>query len=310
MLRGCLVTLLAIGALIAVAIGSAWFLLTKDYELDGDFRIRLPSAMGESLAGHFAGRASFEPGPNLLHIQGQVEIPLNAIAISLPTKTYSILDSNLASPHVSSMLGRIHFEHGTAALRNEGSTLFFSAELRGDFLVRARQNYDRDEEQPDAGTAKPVSGLMEVRMTGLQLTPAWRPQANSIEAAYKLDALSVRTLQGQFGPDDSLASLIEGLLSRRLRATLERYVGKTALDPRQMLQDQFRFYARSHAHKMWAPLLYHLTPIAILVDRCPSFEPGLMLFWITTTIKLEEQARLGVLPLPDLELREGNCQPT
>lgn len=300
-----MLVLLGVLVVLFAAAGWMWFRLTSVHPFAEKHSLNLPYSLGGEIVLAIEGTAWLDLDDKSLNSKGIISTSLEDLNITFPSVVYSVLDSDVDSEHVSSMLGRVSLVAGTAAAREEHGTLLFNARLSGEFFVRERRENAQDEEQPAAGSQVQISGEIKLKIGDPSISAQWRPSYSELAGKIELDAESVRHLTGRFGPGDSFARLVEKLLNSRLSASLERLLSEDR-DLRALAAKEYADFVIRKAHKFWSPLLYRLAFGPFELDRCPVLDVEGLSIGYAAKIRLSEPRR-GELELPDLKLREKGC---
>ncbi len=295
------ILLLLISAVLVIAV---WLIVEPPVPFDETVRMPLPAAVGGTIAVEVNGTLHLKLLERRLQANSTLRIDRSALNESLPTERYSILDSEVSSEHVASLLGRVGLVADSPVWALADDQVILNALIEGEFLVRER-TAQPDAEQPGAGTRIDIGGEISTRLVRPQLTPTWQLQLAGASATIALDAATVRSLRDRFGNGDEFVVLLEDLLNSRLAAQLDRFVQDGQV-LRPLLQERIDAEIARHADEDWAPYLRQIAIASVEVDRCPRIEEESISLGMKA-IALWDYDSDSLPTVPDLQLVEGNC---
>lgn len=221
----------------------------------------------------------------------------------LPIGVYSLLQPQVDSKTVDSLLGRLSLVADSAEIRFAGNKLTFHTLFEGDFFIRERVEVEDD--QPNAGEQVPVSGEIFADLFSPQITEEWKLQFASYQVSIGMDTKTVRELSGRFGPGYSFLVLLEDLLNKRVKVKANNFL-LAGQDLRLPLQARLNEFLERKKGKWWHPWLIKIQIEHVKVDRCPRMVSGKLTMGFEFLAEYHATSD-SIISLPNLQLRNDNC---
>ena len=286
---------------LAVVGGILYWAAQRPYGYEERIHLPLPDQVGGNAPVWVAVLWQLDLSDLSLATDATLRIDVDDFDAILPEKEYSLLVAEVDSPTVASMLGRITFGSGTGAFAGEGSLIKASASLEGEFYVRERREYAKDEEQPDTGARMPFSGTVTAAVESVGLDEQWQIRMDGRTVRFALDEGTRDKWRGQFGEGDHLAELVEGIIGERANALFEKMEADSS-GLRALLTEMIVRVGGEDGKKR----LRRVRLSRLEVDDCPVLgEDGDLSFSLSGLARLADEPE--EFSLPDLVVRDGPC---
>ena len=300
--------------LLAVLVGILIAVVVRPFTFDQRINVPLPPTVGERLPIELRGTAQAKP----LQLEMSADLALSidelALAEVLPDAEYSILDDTPDDPVIVSMLGRAAFVPASVKLTAAGRMLKISAMLQGEFYVRPRRDYRRDEEQAERGDIRPFLGTVDVTVNDLTVGSDWKIRFAPPVVTFEIDALTKVAWHDAYHPGDAFAQRVQQLIAQRATDFLAQ-TGIAERDLRPPLISAAQTYDQEliaieqglPAWLDWLGSVRQLRIAAIAIDNCPEqIDRGIVT--LNLSVQLDFQGEPGDFTrLPELQVRDGPC---
>ena len=287
--------------MIAVFGGFLYWAVQRPYGYEERIHLPLPDQVGGNAPVWVAVLWQLDLLDMSLATDATLRIDVDDFDAILPEKEYSLLVAEVDSPTVTSMLGRITFGSGTGSFEGEGSLIKASARLEGEFYVRERRKYAKDEEQPDTGTQMPFTGKVTAAIESVGLDEQWQLRMDGRTVHFALDEGTRVKWRGQFGEGDHLAELVEGIIGERANSLFEKMEADSS-GLRALLTEMIVREGGKDGKKR----LRYIRLSRLEVDDCPVLgEDGDLSFSLTGLARVADEP--VEFSLPDLVVRDGPC---
>ncbi|MBF2735923.1 MAG: hypothetical protein ISN26_07660 [Betaproteobacteria bacterium AqS2] len=261
--------------------------------------VPLPAEIGGHAPVDLELAARFAPLELAFAAEARIAVHAADVADLLPLKSYSILAGEVDSPSIVSLLGRIEFTQEPVVLAAAEGEVSVEAGVAGEFYVRPRQDYRRDEEQPGAGAQLPFEGTVAAVFTKVSFSPDWQLALDERSVRVRLSDDTRAAWFNEFGRGDYLADLVEDIVTERAGAALARLSADSgALRPlvAEMLDERIR--------PQLPAALGELRVDSVSVDNCPTVtDAGAAVFNVEVAASFGREAG----ELPPLTIRPGPC---
>ena len=278
------------------------WVLSRSFSYSDIVKLPLPHQIGGTVPVHVDIKAKLDFSEVALSTSLTLRIDAEDVDDLLPEKDFSLLLQDIESDSIASMLGRLAFVPETAVVQGANGQITVGTGVSGEFYVRERRSFQRDEEQPDPGDTLPYTGSAVLTMQGIRLDPSWQLIVEHKLLEVQLDGPTRAAWSGRFGPGDYLANLVEDTLNQRGNEMLAKAEASSG-GLREKLEEVITLHAQQELEEGWG----HFQVEWIEVDNCPVVdEEGSVSFTMAAKARLLEIA-LPVLVLPDLTVRPGPC---
>ena len=221
-MRTIISTLTIVLLLGATALMAAFFYLsTASFPFNGTIQLPLPSAIGGGLDARVQSELSFAPLRLEAELAGRIAIDAEALNAALPSESYSILESRVASDRIASLLGRLSFVQDSIRIGIKEENAVVSGDFDGRFFVRERMS-DIQFELPGSGESVAVGGRIEALIKKPRISKDWKARIDGIDTLLSLDEKTIERLAGKFGNDNEFSQLLSELLNERLTTHAQR----------------------------------------------------------------------------------------
>ena len=300
---GVLFVLLIIVALVLAAI---LYLSVATFPFNGQVQLPLPDAIGGTIDVDVESELSFAPLRLEASLAGRIAVSEDALNAALPTESYSILESNVDSPRVASLLGKLAFVEDSVRISFAQGDPVVAGDFSGQFFVRERMPEDAIE-LPGAGESIEVRGRIEATIERPRLGRDWQAGFAGIRTSVTLAESTVESLAGRFGVANQFSALLSDLLNERLAGHVGRFAA-VELDLRPRIGRQI-VAARDQYGKIAAfRQLKNLEVASVRVDRCPQLDQGSLSLGFAVGISYDPLLdRDRPVELPDIELTAVSC---
>lgn len=287
---------------VPLAAGVGLYLAANLITLRERLEIPLPAQIGGHVPVDLELSARLQPTEMAFAADARLALDAVELGELLPTRSYSILAGEVDSPSIASLLGRLEFRRGPVRLTATDDRVAIEADVAGEFYIRPRQDYQRDEEQPGSGVQLPFEGTVAAVFTAVSFSPDWILNLDSRSVEVRLSDDTRAAWFNEFGRGDYLANLVEELVTDRAGILFERLAAdSSALKPR------IEGFLTREVQPRIPPALGRLRITGVAVDNCPTVTRAQeIVFNITGEADFRSTATEG-LQLPALTIRPGPC---
>ena len=298
-----------------VALGALGIVLlqisAQPINFDQQVNVPLPPAIGGRLPIQVRSGVLIRPLTLELAVTMTMSIDDAALSQVLPIEDFSILVDQPEHPEIVSMLGRINFVADSVRVRAAERTLEVSAMMEGEFYVRPRRAYRRDEEQTETGDIRTFVGRVDVVIDNLAIQPDWKLRFEPPAASFEVNSLTKVAWQDAYGPGAGFTELIQRLLAERATTFLidigiaERDLRSPLLQAAQKFDQQLSELEENLPG--WLRWPRKLKIVSLAIDNCPTqTAPGTVM--LSLGMRLDFSGAPGSLTkLPNLQIADGPC---
>lgn len=302
MLRVLVGVILAFVAIIAMLAALGWFIL-RSISLDDIVNIPLTNLKLEgTMPLGIQHEFDFDPATLELVTNTVLHLDVDDVNTLLPTKDYSLLVQELDSPTVASLLGRLQFVPDSALVAGADGNITIGAGIAGEFYVRERRAYERDEEQPGAGAELPFAGTAILTLERIRFDPSWRLLTGARIVDIRLDAATRESWRGRYGGGDYLVELVEAILNQRAKELLAA-LDTEGFGMRERIEELVNRYLTESLGEN--AVIFSIERIE--VDNCPAVDQAGTVSLAFASLTRATETESERLILPNLTIRDGPC---
>ena len=294
--------LIIVAALLAVVL----YLSVATFPMAGDMKVPLPAAIGGETSVEVASELAIAPLRLETSLTGHIAVTEDALNAALPSESYSILESNVNSARIASLLGKLAFAKDSLRISFAQGDAVVTSDFTGQFFVRERLP-EYAIELPGAGEAVAVQGQIEAAIEKPRLSRDWKAGFAGIRTRVMLDESTIANLRGKFGKQDEFSTLLADLLNSRLAGHAGRFPA-IEIDLRARLEPAIAAARDQYGKVALLRQIKKLEAKSVKIDRCPQFEAGRLQMGFAIVISYDPfRDSEQPVQLPAIEFSQVSC---